>query len=224
MSVPARPTLAILHTTPVTVTSMKELAARELPDVRVINILDDSLLADVIAAGGVTDAVRQRLDGYAHQAATAGAGALMTACSSIGGAIEELRSASPIPLWRVDEPMAEEAVKRGKHVGVIATVATTLEPTAALVRRKAQELGREVEVEAVLVRGAYDALLAGRGEEHDRLVTQALRALIERSNVVVLAQASMARLLDALGDTSGVAVLSSPKSGLAAAGQKVKEL
>ncbi|HWG84341.1 MAG TPA: Asp/Glu racemase, partial [Deinococcales bacterium] len=71
MTDPTKPTLALLHTTPVTVQAMKDLAARELPGVRVINILDDSLLADVIAAGGVTDAVRERLEGYARQAATA---------------------------------------------------------------------------------------------------------------------------------------------------------
>jgi len=223
MTDPTKPTLALLHTTPVTVQAMKDLAARELPGVRVINILDDSLLADVIAAGGVTDAVRERLEGYARQAATAGASGLMTCCSSIGGAIEDLREGSPIPLWRVDEPMAEQAVTTGARVGVIATVGTTLAPTADLVRRKAAELGRDVQVEAVLVPGAYDALMAGRGEDHDRLVTEALQGLIERSDVVVLAQASMARLLAKLDGEPRVPVLSSPQSGLLAAGQKVKE-
>src|SRR5438093_199102 len=65
-------TLALLHTTAVTVPAMKELAAEHLPGVRVINLLDDSLLQDVIAAGGVTPAVEERLRAYLDRAAVAG--------------------------------------------------------------------------------------------------------------------------------------------------------
>jgi aspartate/glutamate racemase len=200
---------------------MKDLAARELPGVRVINILDDSLLADVIAAGSVTDAVRSRLRAYVRQAIDAGAEAVMSCCSSIGEAVEEIAAGSPVPVLRVDAPMAEEAVRRGTRIGVIATVRTTLEPTANLVRRTGQRLGRDVQVEAVLVEGAYDALTAGDGAEHDRLVQAALRDLIARSDVVVLAQASMARILAALPQPPPIPVLSSPLTGLKAAGQAV---
>jgi Asp/Glu/hydantoin racemase len=215
-------TLALIHTTAVTVPSMKDLAARELPGIRTINILDDSLLPDVMAAGGVTDDVRRRLRAYVEQAVVAGASAVMSCCSSIGEAVEQIADDAAVPVLRIDEPMAEDAVRRGPRVGVIATVRTTLEPTANLIRRKAAELGRPAQVEAVLVDGAYAALQAGRAEEHDRLVRDALQALLARADVVVLAQASMARLVSALdgaGDgATTVPILSSPRSGLEAAG------
>jgi aspartate/glutamate racemase len=197
---------------------MKELAARELPGVRVISLMDDSLLPDVMAAGGVTDAVRQRLRAYVEQAIGAGAQAVMSCCSSIGDAVEEIAAEASVPVLRIDAPMAEEAVRQGERIGVLATVGTTLEPTANLIRRTAARLGRQAKVEAVLVEGAYADLQAGHGEEHDRKVLRALRDLIARSDVVVLAQASMARLVAALESPPPVPILSSPLSGLRAAG------
>ncbi len=211
-------TLALLHTTPVTVQSMKELAGKEIPGVRIINLLDDSLLQDVIAAGGVTQEVEARIQAYVAQAQVAGASAVMSCCSSIGEAVERARAGVPLPVLRIDEPMAVEAVNTGARIGVIATVKTTLEPTANLIRRKAQEMGKTVQVEAVLVEGAYAALINGNGAEHDRLVTTQLESLLERSDVVVLAQASMARLLGSLSQPPRVPILTSPASGLKAAG------
>lgn len=211
-------TLALLHTTPVTVPVMKELAAKEMPNVRVVNLLDDSLLADVMAAGGVTEPVERRMKAYLEQAMVAGADALMCCCSSVGEVAERLAETSPIPVLRIDAPMAEEAVNNGPRIGVIATVQTTLEPTASLIRRKAEEMGKEVEVEPLLVKGAFAALQAGRGEEHDLLVRTALEGLLTRSDVVVLAQASMARLLGSLSEPPRVPILTSPVSGIKSAG------
>lgn len=214
-------TLALIHTTPVTVQSLKELALKELPGVRVVNILDDSLLADVMAAGGMTEAVEARMKAYVDQAVVAGAGAVMWCCSSVGEAVERIAASTPIPVLRIDEPMARVAATKGTRIGVIATVKTTLEPTANLIRRKAREAGREVEVEPVLVQGAFAALQAGNTEEHDHLVVAALTGLLDRSEVVVLAQASMARLLGALAEPPRIPVLTSPVLGIQAAGEKL---
>lgn len=160
---------------------------------------------------------------YFEQARVAGADAVLCCCSSVGDVVDRARAEAPIPLLRIDEPMAVEAVQSGRRIGVIATVRTTLEPTVGLIRRKAQELGRAVEVEPVLVQGAFDALSAGDGAAHDRLVKEALIALLKRSDVVVLAQASIARVLAALEQPPAIPVLTSPLSGLKAAGAILAE-
>ena len=209
-------TLALLHTTPVTVASMKALASERAPNVRVVNILDDSLLPEVMAAGRPTDGVRARMRAYAENAVAAGADAVMCCCSSVGEVVDDLRPDLSVPFLRIDTLMAQRAVTLGSKVGVLATVRSTLEPTANLVERAASEAGRDVTVERVLVEGAYDALMAGQPERHDELVKAALSGLAERSDVVVLAQASMARLVPSLGQLA-TPILSSPESGLAKA-------
>ena len=210
-------TLALLHTTPVTIPDLSARAAAAAPNVRLINLLDDSLLSDVMAAGEVTPAVSARLRHYLVAAQDAGAGAVMTCCSSVGRAVEDLAAEVSLPVLRIDMPMAAQASQLGERVGVLATVPTTLTPTADLIERLARQAGRPVQVTRTLVDGAYAARLAGQGEEHDRLVLTALQALLGEVDVIVLAQASMARLLPVLGDTGGIPVLSSPESGLAAA-------
>lgn len=205
-------TLAVIHTTPVTVQTMKDLHQKIRPDVRLINLLDDSLLADVMQAGSPTPQVEQRMRSYLQNAHLAGADGVMCACSSVGEVVEKLGSESAVPFWRVDEPMAQEAARLGQKIGVIATVSTTLEPTARLVQRQG-----DIEVQKVLVEGAYAALLAGNSDQHDLLVSRALRELLEQVDVVVLAQASMARVVATLNPPPDKPVLSSPESGLRAA-------
>jgi Asp/Glu/hydantoin racemase len=157
--------------------------------------------------------------GYVESAAEAGADLVVVTCSSIGPAVDASRDFLDVPVLRVDEPMAEEAVRIGTRIGVVATLASTLEPTAELVRRRAREAGKEVEVTARVCDGAFEALQAGDRDRHDELVREALREVISGSDVVVLAQASMARVVETLGDVD-VPVLASPRLAV----QRVAEL
>jgi hypothetical protein len=106
---------------------------------------------------------------------------------------------------------------------VIATLPTTLEPTAALVAARAALAGREVEVVSYLCEGAFAALQAGDTERHDNLVREGLRSLGVSVDVIVLAQASMARVADALApEERPVPILTSPRSGLSRAGEALR--
>ena len=120
-------------------------------------------------------------------------------------------SATLVPVLRVDQPMADLAVQTGKRIGVIATLPTTLQPTSDLVKRRAALAGKEIEMVTVLCEGAFDALMNGDAASHDAKVDQALKKLFGQVDVIVLAQASMARVADALSDEEKkVPVLASP--------------
>lgn len=210
-------TLGILHTTLVTVSPLTELAARLLPGWPVINLLDDSLLPAVIRAGTITPQIAKRIAWLALALQDAGADLILGACSSVGEAVENLQPLLRVPVLRIDQPLAEKAVRLGKKIGVLATVKTTLEPTVRLLEREAGLNGskKELKIERGLCEDAYQALQAGRLEEHDRLAGEGLQRLIGRGvEVVVLAQASLARLLEAL-PAPPVPVLSSPPLALA---------
>lgn len=207
------PTLALLHTTAVTIPVFAEAARAELPGIRIVNLLDDSLLADLIASGRVTPAVETRLRAYVEQAAVLGASAIMSCCSSIGAAMEAIGERAPLPVWRVDEAMAEEAVERGGRIGVLATVRTTMDPTMALVERFAAGAKRPSRLVPSVVEGAFDALRAGDVAGHDDRVRRALAAMASDADLILLAQASTARVAATLTDFP-VPILTSPVSGL----------
>jgi Asp/Glu/hydantoin racemase len=107
--------------------------------------------------------------------------------------------------------MADQAVQAGRRIGVIATLPTTLEPTADLVRRRAALADQDIELTSVLCEGAFDALMSGDAARHDALVAAALKDLSTKVDVVLLAQASMARVVDTLAPADRVVpILASP--------------
>jgi Asp/Glu/hydantoin racemase len=203
-------TIGFLHTVLSLPPTFAALAEELVPDADVFHIADETLLGNTRREGRLTPATRRRVLGYVESAAEAGADLVVVTCSSIGPAVDASRSFLDVPVLRIDEPMADEAVKLGSRIGVVATLSTTLEPTAELVRRRAHEIGKEVEVTARVCAGAFEALSAGDRDRHDELVREGLREVIAGSDVVVLAQASMARVVDTLGDLD-VPVLSSPR-------------
>jgi len=92
----------------------------------------------------------------------------------------------------------------------------TLEPTRHLLQAQAEAAGKEIETKLVLVEHALQALLSGDGATHDRLVSERALELAGQVDVVVLAQASMARVLEIIPEEEReVPILSSPHLALA---------
>ncbi|MGN6368942.1 MAG: aspartate/glutamate racemase family protein [Phycisphaerae bacterium] len=206
-----RKTLALVHTSATLVPMFAQLCKQKLPNVETFNIADDSLVRACAAAGDLTPNIARRVASHIQAAEAAGADAILVTCSSIGPAVEAAAFFTGVPLLRVDQPMADQAVRTGKRIGVIATLPTTLNPTTDLVRRRAALANKSVEITAQLVEGAFDALMAGDSAKHDALITTALRQLATKSDVILLAQASMARVVDALPESDkSIPILASP--------------
>lgn len=203
--------LAIIHTTPLTIETLRALAAEVMPGVEVINWSDDSILPQLARNGGDVSEVADRLIHYTRFAEQVGADVILHACSSVGEVVATTREHVSVPVVRIDEAMAEEAVRRGTRIGVAATLSTTLGPTLTLLRRKAAEANKAADFEPLLVDAAYQKLLAGDREAHDTLLVEALTQLAEQADVVVLAQASMARVVPRLPEREQAKVLSSPR-------------
>ena len=207
--------VAIFHTGSATLASMTEITSRVMPETQVMHIIEESMINDVRGSGGVTPQISARIMAYVTAAEKAGCDVFMTACSSVGAVVEACQFATPMRLIRIDQAMAEEAVGLGKNVAVLATVATTLAPTLELIRRTAIEQGKDIEIKETLMPEAFDHLLAGEMDQHDAMVLAGLKAALGVSDVVVLAQASMARVVTLLDEAPTVPVLTSPESGIA---------
>lgn len=207
----AQKTLGLIHTSATLVPVFAELCCKYLPGVKTFNIVDDSLIKNTIACGELTPSTSKRVVNYAASAEEAGADMILFTCSSIGPAVETAATLTRVPVLRVDQPMADQAVQIGKKIGVIATLSTTLEPTSDLVRRRAIAAGKQIELKAVLCEGAFEALMSGDAATHDKKVGDALKQLVSEVDVILLAQASMARVVDTLTEAEKkVPILASP--------------
>jgi Asp/Glu/hydantoin racemase len=209
-------TLGLIHTSATLVPVFQQLCNQHLPGVQVFNIVDDSLIKDVIKCGELRPGTARRVVGYAASAESAGADFILYTCSSIGAAVETAATLTRTPVLRVDQPMADKAVQTGRRIGVIATLSTTLNPTTDLVKRRAIVAGKEVEVISKLCEGAFDALMSGDTSKHDAMVAKALKELSSEVDVIVLAQASMARVVDTLDEADEkIPILASPGIAIA---------
>jgi len=207
--------ICLIHTAPMMVQLFTPLCRDLLPEVKVTQIVNESLIRDTIEAGRVRQSTIDTLDTFADACFKLGTEVVMVTCSSIGPAVDVIQHRFQKPVLRIDEPMAEAAVARAGRIGIAATLGTTLEPTAELLRRKAQEAGRTVQLIECLCEGAFEALAAGDADLHDTLVAKSMVNAFGEVDVVVLAQASMARVADRLPRGALTApVLSSPILGL----------
>ncbi len=205
--------VVFLHTITSLAGLFTNLSKELLPvDIEVIHIADELLLKNIQSQGGLSPAIHRRVAEHAIAAEHAGAVAFQCTCSSISPCVDTVRPLVGIPVLKIDEPMVDEALRLGNRVGVVATAPTTLKPTTDLVHTRATELGCSVKVEPVLCEGAYAALLAGDTSTHDAIVRKVVMGLMDRNDVIILAQASMARVVEGISpEEARVPILSSPR-------------
>jgi aspartate/glutamate racemase len=164
------------------------------PDVEIINIMDDSLLEESLANRGPTEAVKERMHAYINAAAATGADVVMCTCTTMGEATQSGKALVSIPVFNIDEPMAKEAVQMGKKLGILATVPTSAPATKRLLEKAAENANRKIEIQTVINEEAFQHLLGGNVEMHNRLVHEEMDTLAEVVDVIVLGQISLAQI------------------------------
>ena len=214
--------IALIHTTPVTVDSLKNLIKEKDSEIEIINIVDDSILPELINNQADISLVEERVKYYIKIAAEQGADLIMSACSSIGDVFDRENENYEIPVMRIDSAMAEKAVATAEIIGVAATLETTLKPSIDLIEKKAAARNKKVEIKTALADSAYQKLIEGREAEHDELLAEKLKELAAEVDIVVLAQASMARAVKVLPAEIQDKFLTSPQLGTAEAVTKLK--
>ncbi|HHT15010.1 MAG TPA: Asp/Glu/hydantoin racemase [Clostridiales bacterium] len=205
--------IAIVQTSLVSHKELNAMFAQKAPDIKVYNIVDDSLLHEVSTNGHITAGIVNRMCKYFDAASSLGVDLILNQCSSVGEAAQIAARTVNVPVLRIDQPMAEEAVKLGTRIGVVATVGSTVTPSCNLIKDMAVKANKPVEVIPYLVNGALDVLMREGQAKHNALVKDTVIQCAEECDVVVLAQGSMIILLPVLNDIKKP-VLSSPESGV----------
>jgi len=196
----------------------------KLPGVRVTYITDDTVLTDVREAGAPTPAVIERTILYTMAAAKAGADLILFSCSTMGDVAEICQKFSSVPVVRIDEPMAREAVGLGNRVALISTLMTTQAPSRRLIERLGKEAGRDMAIESCVRQEAWEALASGDNKKHNEILMASIRELDAKGfDAIVMAQVSMRALLPDLKDVK-TPLLCSFYSGLDMVAEKVRRL
>lgn len=210
-TVAKRPRIALIHALALSVAPINEAMARDWPDAIRMNLLDDSLSADLAASGrGLDGAMHARFQSLAQYALDCGSDAILFTCSAFGPCIDEIARLHPsVPVLKPNEAMIQDASALGRRVGLVATFAPTLASMPA-------EFPRDVPLECLLAEGALAAMNEGHGERHDQLILDAAANLAAGGcELIALAQFSMARAKSLVELRTGLPVLSTVDSAVA---------
>ena len=209
------PKIFFIHTVNGLVETFTRLCQELIPDAEPCHLSDESIIQAVLAASGLTPSIYRRICDHVVAAEENGADVVQVTCSSVSPCVDVAGHLVSVPVLKIDQAMVDQALAGFEKIGVIATAPTTLKPTTDLVRQQARLCGRSVKLESVLCEGAYDAFFAGDTTRHDQIVRDHLRDLTRKVDVVLLAQASMARVVDTLDKSEKpVPILSSPRPAI----------
>ncbi len=181
----------LVHPTPLAVVPVDEAFKKLWPQAQVLNLLDESLYADVGANGELTPALYARVGNLFRHCEASGADGIVFSGSTFGPAVEEGRKGIKVPVLRIEEGMMDEAVARGGSILVVSTQKRAMPVVRATLDASAKRAGKTPTIKDIWVDGARDALNAGDTDKHDRLIAEQSAAAGD-FDTVVLSMISMA--------------------------------
>lgn len=206
--------VAFIHTSPAAIPPLADYFRDFAAELEVTNLLDDGLLRffaqqkETAAEARLADMLCVARDAYNSELA-------VVTCSAVTRQlIRRLAEATGLPVVKLDDELARQAVSMGTRLGVVVTFRPTQAVIGKLLREMAEEIGRSVELTFRVIPEAYEALHTGMAEKHDALLLAGIEQLAaEPIDALVLAQVSMSRILPKLPSLP-VPVLSSLPASL----------
>ena len=208
------PRIALIHATPVAIDPICSTFKRLWPQARVTNLLDDSLSADLAAAGELNQAMIDRFCVLAKYVEASGADAILFTCSAFGAAIEVARGAVKIPVLKPNEAMMEEAIATGPRIALLATFEPSLPSMRAELEQMAVVRKTNLKISTKAVPAALTALQGGDDAGHDKQIAAAAEEFSE-CDALLLCQFSMASAAERIPARRGRSVFTSPYSAVA---------
>ncbi|MBR2578040.1 MAG: hypothetical protein IKE38_03820 [Erysipelotrichaceae bacterium] len=209
--------VAFFHTTMGTPLPLKKAFEERYPGVPLITVMDDSVLPEVNANGGLyTRGIVRRLVNFATNAQLQGACVCCCMCTTLTGAVAEAQKACEIPFITIDGPMLAEAVTKGDRLALVVTAKTTITASGNSARQAAIAAGKpDMKIDVIYAEGAFEAKNQLHDDQlHDKIVVDCCRKAALDHDVIALAQVSMVNCAESLTDL-GIPVLTSLDSGLA---------
>ena len=209
-------TLGIIHASTLTTQAVKPYIEKFIPEVSIMNVVDDTIQRDNIAAGAgnIPKMNYYKFAQYAHNLEEAKVDLILLACSTFNYAAELARPMINTPIAQIDRPMMEQAVKTGKQIGLLATLATTVPSSERLLQIAASEAGKKIAVKTILCSEAFEEYEKGNIQKHNDILLENIDTLSKSVDIIVMAQLSMSALAPFLKNTK-VPVLNSGTTGFA---------
>ena len=182
-------------------------------EIEICNFVNEELLYQANLSGGVESRGLRSFYRTFMQAAEASVDGIVIACSLYSSYVQTASQLTKKPVIAIDQPMVENAVEKGKKIGILATTVSAGPAEEKKILQEAQRVGKNVETEVIVVPEAFVALKEGKEDLHNELLKEAAVNLkAHLCDTVVLSQITMACARPEI-ENLGIKVLDSPSSG-----------
>lgn len=205
--------VGLIHTTinsmAPTKAAFAALAGELGEEIACVNFLNEGVMNELRSVGATPRVKREILE-LAWSAEKAEVQGIMLNCSLMSPHAKDLSKYVNVPLISADGAMLEYVLGKASKIGVVATVPKAGPTTRDMLAEMARAKGQQIETEVIIAEGAFAALNDGDEETHNRLIQEAARSLAGRAEIIVFAQISMVRALQA-GFNPGTEIVTSPE-------------
>ena len=204
--------IILVHPYAPTMAPIIEAFARLWPEAEVLNLLDESLYADVGADGVLAADIFDRISALLRHACASRADGVIFTGATFSPAVEAARASLGLPVLKADEAMCEAIAACRGRVGILCTAKRALPVIRAGVEAAAKG-GPIPQIEEICVEGAKDALVEGDDARHNRLIAAAM-AKLDGYDMLALGQITMAPARSLLSPERAARVLVSPDASV----------
>ena len=207
----SRPTVALIHASEASMAPAVAAFGDEYPDADLWHLLDDRLVSDADAAGGLTPALHARMTTLIQYAVDGGADAVQLSCSMYGPVAQDASAHQPVAVLASDQAMFDHVVSLTPgRVAVLASLGSAGADSADRLGTWLAAPGIECQVETRVVAGAAAAASDGDLAGLTRLMAAEAVDVADGVDVIVLAQYSLAPALLGIAGAVRLPVLSAP--------------
>lgn len=203
------PLVGLVHSTRLVIESLHQVVSSNCPDAEFVHIMDEGILRKLASEGQVTPAIVQWLGNMVVSAENIGAKMVVVSCSSLSPGVNQVRERVSIPVLKIDEPMIEHAISKADRIGLVMTNPTTEAPSKLLFKEVCSRRNSNAELIPRLCPDAFNKLNRGDIQGHDDEVARTIETLLLETDVVMLAQISIARVKSRIDESTRKRVYSS---------------
>jgi glutamate racemase len=201
--------VGLVHSTRLVVEPVHQVLTAQCPGVEFFHVMDEGILRALSRFGRINAPITDWLGRMVASAVDEGAALIVVTCSSLSPCVNAIREQTRVPVLKIDEPMVEAAVSAHGRIGLVMTNPTTEKPSQLLIAEVSRRLAKPVTVVPHLCTEAFAKLNRGDIAGHDADVAHTIQSMLNDVDVVLLAQISIARIIDQIDPRAAPRVLSS---------------
>ena len=180
----------LVHPTPLAMAPIDEAFKTQWPQAQTINVLDESLYADIPQDGTLAPAIYDRVSALLRHCAAGGADGILFSGSTFGPAVDAARRSMGVPVLRAEEAMMEQAVTLGQRILLVCTAKRAMPVVRGTLDAAIKRAGVTRAISELWVKGARDAITSGYVAAHDKLIAEQVIAAGD-FDVIIFGQISM---------------------------------